>query len=137
VLRMQVKVEPADATLAVLVSGSAWGGYLVTPDADGFIRVLPPPAREGATVSLVAMAPEHRPIVLWHQDAATLAAELEQHRVPYLHAGARLPAASEAEAEAEAAVAGSPRWPPLAFVGGCIAVLSGLLLMAIGWPRLR
>jgi hypothetical protein len=135
-LRMHVEVEPADATFVVLVSGSAWGGYVAAPDAGGFIRVLPPPAREGATVSVIAMAPGHRPTVLWHHDARTLLDELEQHRAPFLHASARLPTGSGVEVDM-GEVAGSPRWPRLAFVGGGIAALVGLLLMAIGWPRLR
>lgn len=135
-LRMRVDVQPADAAIAVLVSGSAWGGYLATPDAEGFIRVIPPPAREGATVSVVAMAPGHRPTVLWHADALTWLAELEQHGTPYLEASAELPTGSGTEAATPAA-AGGPGWPRLAFLGGGIAALLGLVLIAIGWPRLR
>lgn len=136
-LRMLVDVQPPQAAIAVLVSGSAWGGYLVTPDADGWIRVLPPPAREGANIWVVAMAPEHRPTVLWHHDARTLLGELEQHRTPFLRVAAQLPAGAGTEATATSEVAASPRWPRLAFLGGAIAALLGLVLMAIGWPRLR
>lgn len=140
-LRMQLQVEPAEAAITVLVSGSAWGGYLVTPDADGpqqgWIRVVPPPAREGASIWVVAMAPGHRPTVLWHHDARVLLGELEQHRTPFLRAQAQLPTGAGTEATAAPALAASPRWPRLAFLGGAIAALLGLVLMAIGWPRLR
>lgn len=137
-LRMRLAVEPANAAIAVLVSGSAWGGYAATPDAEGFIRVVPPPAREGATVSVVAMAPGHRPTVLWQRDALTLLGELEAHAEPFLRAEAQLPTGTGVEATAATSeAAGSPRWPRLAFIGGGLAALLGLVLMAIGWPRLR
>lgn len=136
-LRMQVEVEPSDATIAVLVPGSAYGGYLVTPSDEGLLRVLPPPAREGATVMVIAMAPGHRPTVLWHADAKAWLAELEQHQAPYLTATAKLPTGEGTEAATTSETAGSPRWPRLAFIGGGIAALLGLVLMAIGWPRLR
>ena len=135
-LRLVVDVQPAEATLAVLVSGSAWGGYLATPDDDGRIRVLPPPAREGAAVSVVATAPGRRPAVIWHREAAALLAELEAHERPFLAARATLPDASDL-GSAATATAGAPRWPRLTFLGGAIAVLMGLVLMGIGWPRLR
>lgn len=139
-LRMQVKVEPAPAAVAVLVSGSTWGGYAITPDAEGWIRVVPPPAVAGASVSVLATAADHRPTVVWHRDAGPLLAELEQHGEPYVHIDAQLPTMAEAAAAAEAAqtdIASSPGWPRIAFLGGCIAALIGLVLMAIGWPRLR
>jgi hypothetical protein len=136
-LRMQLELEPASAAIAVLVSGSAWGGYVATPDAEGSIRLIPPPAREGATVSVVAMAPGHRATVLWHGDALALLAELEGHERPFLRAQARLPSGSGTEAAATAEPADTPRWPRLAFIGGGLAALLGLVLMAIGWPRLR
>lgn len=137
VLRMSLEVEPADAHLAVLVSGSAFGGYLATPDADGSIRVLPPPAKDGATVSVLALAPGHRPTVLWHQDARTLLDELEQHDVAYLEVAAKLPTGSGSEAAAGSSGGGATTWHRPTFVGGAVAALVGLLLMAIGWPRLR
>lgn len=138
-LRIHVKTEPADAALAVLVSGSAWGGYAVAPTADGWIRMVPPPAIPGASASLLAISPDHRPTVVWHQDAGPLLAELEHHAEPFWNIDARLPTLAEAQAQAaaDAATAASPRWSRIAFLGGCIAALVGLVLIAIGWPRLR
>ena len=118
-----------------MVSGSGFGGYLATPDEDGQIRVLPPPARPGATLSVVAMAPDRRPAVLWHRDAEALLTELEQHERPFLTAEATLGEASTLAQPAQSA--GSPRWPRLLFLGGAVASLLGLLLVAIGWPRMR
>jgi hypothetical protein len=136
-LRMSVEVEPANAWIVVLVSGSAFGGYLATPDADGSIRVLPPPARDGATVSVLALAPGHRPTVLWHRDARVLLDELEQHEVAYLEAAAKLPTGEGTPAATATAGGRASSWHRPTFVGGAVAALVGLLLMAIGWPRLR
>ncbi|MCX4245152.1 carboxypeptidase-like regulatory domain-containing protein [Paraliomyxa miuraensis] len=134
-LRMSVTVEPAQASLAVMVSGSGFGGYLAAPDEDGRIRLLPPPSGDGATVSVVAMAPDRRPAVVWHREAEALLPELEQHQQPYLTAEATLLDASALASPTE--TAGSPRWPRLLFLGGVAATLLGLVLMAIGWPRMR
>lgn len=135
-LRMQIEVEPA-ATLVVLVPGSAWGGYVATPDADGSIRVLPPPARDGASVSVVALAPGHRPTVLAHHDARALLEQLEQHDAPFLRATATLPDGAGLAAAQAPTAHEAPGWPRLAFLGGAVAALVGLVLVAIGWPRLR
>ena len=67
------------------------------------------------------------------REALPMLAELEQHEAPYLTGGAKLPAFEGAPSSA----AGSPQWPRVAFVGGVLAALLGLVLMAIGWPRLR
>lgn len=133
-LRMRIDVEPPDATIAVMTEGSAWGGDLVTPDAEGMVRIVPPPARGEAGVAVVAMAPGRRPAIVWHRTSVALLAELEAHEQPFLTASAQLP---DAAALSTPAAAGSPQWQRLAFLGGAIAVLLGLVLVAIGWPRMR
>ncbi|MCA9652279.1 MAG: carboxypeptidase regulatory-like domain-containing protein [Myxococcales bacterium] len=132
-LTMKVQTEPADAAIAVVIPGSAWGGYLAQPDDEGLITLVPPPAVEGGSISVIALAPGRRPTVLLHREALPMLAELEQHEAPYLTGGAKLPAFEGAPSSA----AGSPQWPRVAFVGGVLAALLGLVLMAIGWPRLR
>ncbi|MEM9455488.1 MAG: carboxypeptidase-like regulatory domain-containing protein [Myxococcota bacterium] len=131
-LRVQATVTPADSVLLVLVSGSSWGGYLAPIDADGQLRVIPPPAREGAHIWVVAVGMDVEPSVVWHRDASDLLAELETHRSPYL--------AIEAELDPRAGGstrAGAPGWQRLAFGGGALVALVGLLLIAVGWPRSR
>lgn len=132
-LTMKVQTEPADASIAVVVPGSRWGGYLAEPDDEGLVSLVAPPSGSGGSLSVIAWAPGLRPTVLLHRDAAAMLAELEQHHRPHLAEGVRLPAFEVPTA----AAAGSPPWQRYAFVGGAIAALLGLVLMAIGWPRLR
>ncbi|MCA9706743.1 MAG: hypothetical protein KDK70_12905, partial [Myxococcales bacterium] len=131
-LHMQVDVEPPEATVLVVVGGSAWGGYLARPGAGGALAVIPPPAGDGHRVSVVALATDRRPTALWSADATALLADLETHGKPYLAVQATLPPASRA-----AAIGEPGGWARLAFGGGALAALVGLVLMAIGWPRLR
>ncbi|MEX1362543.1 MAG: carboxypeptidase-like regulatory domain-containing protein [Nannocystaceae bacterium] len=132
-LTMKVQTEPTDASIAIVVPGSRWGGYLAEPDDEGLVSLVPPPSDSGGSLSVIAWAPGLRPTVLLHRDAAAMLEQLEQHRGPHLAAGARLPAFEGPKA----AAAGSPPWQRYAFIGGAIAALLGLVLMAIGWPRLR
>ncbi len=131
-LRMRVEA-PADATLVVATSGSTWGGYVVEPDAAGEIRIVPPPAEPGARVSLIAMAPQHRPTVVWQHDAGALLEELEGHATPYLTVTAQLDALGTRTSSSATGAA----WPRFAFAGGALAAVLGLLLVALGWPRFR
>lgn len=131
-LHLQATVSPPDSILLVLVSGSSWGGYLAPLDAEGELRVIPPPAREGAYASVVAVGMDVEPTVVWHQDASELLAQLEAHRSPYLTIEAELTPGAEGSTRA-----GSPEWLRLAFGGGALVALVGLLLIAVGWPRSR
>jgi len=131
-LQIEANVEPSHAQLVVLVSGSKWGGYLVELDDERRFYLVPPPAAEGATVSVVAMAPDLRPTVLLHRDAIELLAEIEEHGRAYLVVEAKLPPfASETTASSP------PPWPRFVFAGGVIATVLGLVLLALGWPRRR
>lgn len=132
-LTMKVQTEPADATIAVVIPGSAWGGYLAQPDDEGLVTLVPPPATDGGSISVIALAPGLRPTVLLHREAEPLLAEIEQHAAPYLKGGGRLPE----HVHGASRDGGTLRWPRFAFIGGVLAVLVGLVLMAIGWPRLR
>ncbi|MEM7152766.1 MAG: carboxypeptidase-like regulatory domain-containing protein [Myxococcota bacterium] len=131
-LTARLEVEPSDAAIVVVDSMSSWGGYLTPPSRDGVV-LIPPPAIERSSVSVIAIAPEREPTVLLHFEASALLNELERNTTPFLSATATLPAFKGDRTS----VAGSPQWPQWTFIGGAIAMVLGLLFVAIGWPRPR
>ncbi len=131
-LRASVQTHPADATLAVVVPSAPSGGYVATPDGEGRVWLVAPPAAADASATIIAFAPDRRPTVVQHFEATTLLDELERHDAPFITATVTL---LRVPSSARASVGGP--WPRLVFVGGAIAALLGLLMVAIGWPRVR
>ncbi|MCH9688299.1 MAG: carboxypeptidase-like regulatory domain-containing protein [Deltaproteobacteria bacterium] len=132
-LQVTSQTQPSEAMLAIVVPSSPWGGHATTADDQGRFWMVAPPAIADTSISVIAFAPNRRPTVVLHRDALTLLPELEQHEAGYLSASGTLPRAMTGVA----GVAALASWPRVAFLGGTLAVLLGLVLMVIGRPRAR
>lgn len=127
-LTLRRDVEPDTATLVATLPGSAWGGYVLRGDTP---RLVVPPGSHPHPVAVMAIADDLDPAVALHESAAALLESIEQHTSPYLVATAQLRAPAAPVLRVDHSLL------PWIFIGGCSAVVLGLLLIGFGWPRRR